>query len=262
MPIAPADARPRDPPAADKPAANVTAPGAWRYAGGHTSRIMFALALLTSAGLHGLLLFGSKLYTTKPPPPVAVEEIKVIRLAIPELKDLEEPERVATDEPVEQVDLAIPVPMQSDLPQLPRPNDFVQALNFASLLEQPELNNTNLTIIPEHFTRATRIAENIGKIFNLDDLDRHPEPMLQPAPTYPFALRREGIPATVLVEFIVDVQGRVLEAIVIDSSHSGFNEAAVLGVSKWKFRPGTKGGRKVNVRMRVPILFKVVDPLD
>lgn len=45
-------------------------------------------------------------------------------------------------------------------------------------------------------------------------------------------------------------------------SRKGFNEAAVQGVAKWKFRAGVRGGRKVNTQMRVPIVFRFDDPLD
>jgi len=30
-------------------------------------------------------------------------------------------------------------------------------------------------------------------------------------------------------------------------------------VSKWRFRPGKKGGRAVNTRMAVPIVFNITD---
>jgi hypothetical protein len=33
-------------------------------------------------------------------------------------------------------------------------------------------------------------------------------------------------------------------------------------VSRWKFRAGIKAGRKVNTRMRVPIVFKILDAID
>jgi len=31
------------------------------------------------------------------------------------------------------------------------------------------------------------------------------------------------------------------------------------GVSRWRFRPGMRGGRRVNTRMSVPIIFRVSD---
>ena len=207
--------------------------GSWHYDVRHGSRSALVAAILISAGLHVVLLFGANLLHRKPKVKPVEEAVPVIRLSIPDLKELEEPETSPNEDTSTLTDAAIPVPMQADLPQLPRPSDFVQALNFSSLIEQPDLSAARISIIPENFTRGTRIAESIGKIFNLEDLERHPEPTFQPAPVYPFALRREGLTATVSVEVIVDAQGRVLEPIIVSSTHSGFDEAAVVGVARW-----------------------------
>jgi protein TonB len=153
--------------------------------------------------------------------------------------------------------------MQADVPQLARPTDFVQQLNFASLLEQPDFSKLSIYVVPENIQSSGRnLAEQFGRIFNLNDLDRVPEPVLQPAPAFPVALRREVDTARVVVEFIVDVHGQVLHPVVIESTHVGFEDPALRGVGRWKFRAGVKAGRKVNTRMRVPILFRLLDSLD
>jgi protein TonB len=79
---------------------------------------------------------------------------------------------------------------------------------------------------------------------------------------FPFNLKREAITGQVRVEFVVDTEGRVRNAFVIETTHPGFDEAALTGVSRWRFRPGYKNGRKVNTRMQVPILFRIVDGLE
>jgi protein TonB len=234
----------------------------WRYDSRHVPRSAVVTALLASAALHILLLFGAKLLPSKTGRPARLAEAPTIRLVIPELKELEEPDPATSDDREPAPDLAIPVPMQADRPALPSPSDFVQPLNLASLVDAPDLSRSNLNIIPENYIGRTRIADKIGKIFDLGELDRPPEPVLQPSPTYPYSLRREGLSATVQVEFIVDLEGRVLDPIVVYTDHSAFNEAALSGVARWKFRPGMKGGRKVYVRMRVPIAFRVADLLE
>jgi protein TonB len=197
----------------------------------------------------------------RPPEKKAVkplEEERVIALIpLPELKELEEPEPVAADDQGEP-DPGAFVPMQQDVPQIPLASDFVQQMDFSSLLEQPDFSQVKVLTIPE--TRAMgRIAEKLGKIFNLSELDRVPEPLVQPPPVYPVSLRREGVRATVQVEFIVNTEGAVINAVAVESTRVGFEAAAIAGVSKWKFRPGMKGGRKVNTRMSVPIIFRIVD---
>ena len=219
------------------------------------------LAVLISASLHAGLLLGIGPPRKKVAARPADDGAFMIRLTVPDIKDLEEPEPLPTDE-APPVDLGIVVPMQADVPQLARPTDFVQQLNFASLIDQPDFSKLKVYVVPENIRTSGKLSEQLGKIFNLSDLDRVPEPVLQPPPYFPVSMRREAQTGTVAVEFIVDTQGRVLEPIVIESTHSGFDEAALAGVSRWKFRPGYKGGRKVNTRMRVPIVFKLLDPLD
>jgi protein TonB len=225
----------------------------WRYTAARSSRTAVATAIIISASLHVALLFGFS--RTHKAPRIIENRPPMIRLTIPELKDLEEPEPVAVEDSNPQVDLSTLVPMQADLPQLARPTDFVQPLNFASLLEKPDLSNITVTVIPENFHGGRKLAENFGKIFDLADLDRVPEPVIQHSPLYPGEMRREGIGGTVKVEFVVDVEGRVAETQVVETTHRAFNDAAVSAVSKWKFRPGVKNGRKVNTRMCVPIVF-------
>ena len=234
-----------------------------RYLGRRNSKTALLAAIAISSGLHAGLLLGFGTPRKKTAVAPVEEKVAIIRLALPEVRELEEPDPAPIDSDAPPPDPGILVPMQADVPQLARPNDFVQPLNFASLLEQPDFSKLNVYAVPEHIrSSGAKLAEQIGRIFNLDDLDRRPEPVLQPAPVYPVALRREGLSATVQVEFIVDVNGRVLDPLIFETSNSSFNDAALAGVSRWKFRPGIKTGRKVNTRMRVPIVFKVLDDID
>ena len=78
---------------------------------------------------------------------------------------------------------------------------------------------------------------------------------VQPQPVYPYEMRRAGITGEVNVGFIVDSNGDVRDAYVINSTHREFEVPAVQAVSKWKFRPGRRSGKAVNTRMSVPIVF-------
>lgn len=236
--------------------------GAWRYEGRRRSRAAWFVAVVLSAGAHAGLLLGLGSHRAKPVAPPAEERIIALRLAIPDLKELEEPEPATNENTEVTTSPAVLVPMQADVPQLVRPSDFVQTLNFASMLEQPDFSQLKVYAVPENMRGGGKLAEHIRTVFNLADLDRIPEPVFQPAPQFPTALRREARTATVRVEFIVDTEGRVIEPVVLESTHSGFDEAALAGVSRWKFRAGSKGGRHVNTRMRVPIVFKLLDSVD
>lgn len=220
-----------------------------------------AFAIALSLGIHVGLFFGMGRPKPKVVRPVESNLIS-LTFVMPQLKELEEPEAAPSEEAAIKPDLGLPTPMQADLPQIPLPTDFVQQLDFSSLIEKPDLSMAKVWTIPENIRRGSKPSEGMGNIFNLADLDRVPQPIVQPAPTFPVALRREVSKATVVVEFIVDIQGRVSNAFMVESTHPGFDEAAVTGVQKWRFRAGVRGGMKVNTRMRVPIIFKIVDDVD
>jgi protein TonB len=91
--------------------------------------------------------------------------------------------------------------------------------------------------------------------FNLSDLDQAPAIKYQASPVYPDSMKRPGISGEAVVDFIVDPNGNVRNAVAAHSSQREFEEPACAAVSKWKFRPGRKGGRAVYAHMQVPIVF-------
>lgn len=228
---------------------------AWRYPGKPHSKKYVAFAAALSASAHIALLFG---FNHKPKAAVHVAENTTLTLSLEfhELKELEEPEPTPTEDTGEKLDVGDLVPMLADVPHLPTPNDFVQEMDFSSLMEQPDLSHAKVVIIPEHIGHGGKIGEKLGKIFDLSDLDRAPVPTLQTPPVVPAFVKREFTMVTVQVEFIVTSAGQVVNAFARSSTDYRCNDAAVLAVSKWRFRPGIKNGHKVNVRMLVPIVFK------
>ncbi len=73
-----------------------------------------------------------------------------------------------------------------------------------------------------------------------------------PPPSYPSAARRGGQTGTVLVEFVVGEDGRVVSAHAKSSSPWPLlNDAAIRCVRTWRFPPG-----KVTKFVR-PIVFKL-----
>jgi TonB family protein len=227
----------------------------YRYDSQSPTRKLTGIAVFVSAALHAGVFFGIGPAEKKALPPPE-EFLMSLNLEFTEIKELEEEDVIVSDEPIDPVDAGVLVPMLADAPQVPQPTDFVQQLDFASLIEQPNLSATNITVIPEHISRG-KLGETLGTIFNLADLDRQPVPVFQPAPVVPPLLKQEGMSATVHIEFIVTAEGRVVNVMAVDSTNHGFNDAAIKGVGKWKFKPGIKNGRKVNTRMAVPIVFNI-----
>lgn len=78
-------------------------------------------------------------------------------------------------------------------------------------------------------------------------------------PIYPAALKLTKIDGNVVVEFVVDMTGRVRTPRVVSSSHPAFADFALAAVVEWRFAPGYKNGQPVNTRVRAPLVFKIAD---
>jgi periplasmic protein TonB len=80
-----------------------------------------------------------------------------------------------------------------------------------------------------------------------------------PAPAYPREELRRRIEGTVLLQVLVDVDGRPLDVLVQQSSgNRRLDEAARLQVLKrWTFRPAMQNGVAIQAMGLVPVVFKV-----
>lgn len=95
------------------------------------------------------------------------------------------------------------------------------------------------------------------RILDRSMLDNEPRTRSQVSPLYPAELKRLGLTGEVLVEFVVDETGRVLNPRVVRSSDRGFEESTLRAVVRWRFEPGKKDGRPVRFRMAVPVMFSL-----
>lgn len=102
---------------------------------------------------------------------------------------------------------------------------------------------------------ASGDGDDENRVFSLDELDKRPRAVFQRQPTYPRELTRSKRKGTVYVVFLVDTQGRVVNPRVQKSTDPAFETAALEAVRQWKFEPGTRNGKKVQSKVRVPITF-------
>lgn len=180
------------------------------------------------------------------------EEEHTIALKMPPIEPDEPDVKEVEDTPTPVVDFA--PPMQNDVPQIVQVDSFVQQI------QPPPPDNlkpvTGVINIPQGRLVA---GAGMGQIFDISQLDKIPQPTVQGRPLYPFEMRRAGITGTVTVEFIVQKNGAVRDAFAVKSTQREFEAEAVKAVSKWKFKPGQRGGAAVDTRMRVDIVFSLND---
>jgi TonB family protein len=89
-----------------------------------------------------------------------------------------------------------------------------------------------------------------------------PDTVHAPVPTYKQEPRytEEGkaahIQGIVMLQLVVDQQGRPTQITVLSPLGYGLDEAAIDAVAHWRFEPGTKGGKPVNVLAQVQVTFR------
>jgi protein TonB len=211
------------------------------------------VGLVVSITIH---LIAINPFSGKMPAPkrVAPPKDEIVQFEMPPL-DEEKEEKVEdlNDEPVQN---QLAPPSLVDLPTVVPVTAFTQPLTPPP---PPGLTASKGAInIP-----VTRPGANFGKgikdLFDINNLDQRPVARVQPGPQYPYEMSRAGISGDVVVEFIINTNGDVIDTRVVRSSHREFEVPAMQAVQKWKFKAGRKGGRPVNVRASQLIEFNLED---
>lgn len=197
--------------------------------------------------LHVGFLYG---FNGKPPPVVAraEEATPVIEMEMPPL-DEDKPEQVS-DLKDEAPDVLAP-PTLVDLPTTVPLNAFTQQIQPPP---PPGIATSNSLAIP--VTKTTSVTA-MKEVFDLSSLDQAPVVKFQAKPVYPFELKRAKVAGEVMVAFVVNTDGDVVDVRAVRSDVREFEAPAIAAVAKWKFKPGRKGNRAVNTKMQVPIGFSV-----
>jgi|GEM_PF-1124541 len=230
--------------------------GSWRYKTKRGRKMASLLAALFSLGVHTVILFGFNTKRIERPKPVETA-LLVTLVKMPELPDEPDDEIPDLDKGSE-VPEGVDVPRQADIPTtVILDNMMTQAFDPRSL--QPNLNitGTKLTTIPANVRIGGAGGKGIKEIFNLADLDRAPTPIFQPPPNIPPNLRQEGGDVNVMVEFIVNNKGEVVEARVLNSTDRRYDDIATAAVMKWRFKPGMKRGHSVAARIHQPFIITI-----
>lgn len=211
------------------------------------------IGLVVSVAVHLLALnpFAGK---QAPPKRVSVKEETVVQMEMPELPP-EEEEKVEElqDEPMENV---LAPPSLVDLPTVVPVNAFTQPLQPPPPPGMTAAKGAiNIPVNPP----GANFGRGIKDLFDINNLDQKPVGRVQNPPQYPYEMSRAGISGEVVVEFIINANGDVVDTRVIRSSHREFEVPAMQAVQKWKFKAGRKGGKNVATRVSQLIEFNLED---
>ncbi len=142
------------------------------------------------------------------------------------------PVEVPDDEILEDDDLDLDASLDIDEPlsDLPPPPP-------AEVEEEPE---------PEIFVIVEEMPELIGGLGDLQRKIRYPE-----------IAKKAGVEGRVIVQFVVNESGDVVDPVVVRGIGAGCDEEAIRAVRLAKFKPGKQRGKAVKVKMSLPITFKL-----
>jgi len=75
--------------------------------------------------------------------------------------------------------------------------------------------------------------------------------------SYPARARQQGLEGRVVLQYLVDTQGRVVDPIVVLSPHPLLSNAALNALKGVRFTPGKQQGEHVPVLLQMPIVFRL-----
>lgn len=97
-----------------------------------------------------------------------------------------------------------------------------------------------------------------GLVMTDDTVDTPPRAVFQAPMRYPPRAKSKGVKGYVVLSLLVGVTGEIEQVKVLESFPAGvFDEAALQGVSQWKFEPATYQGKVVRAWARQRIRFEL-----
>lgn len=78
-------------------------------------------------------------------------------------------------------------------------------------------------------------------------------------PDYPAALRAAGTEGHATISFIVDGEGRVRVPVIASATHADFGAVTLAALRQWRFAPGRRTGKIVQVIAERTVSFRLPD---
>lgn len=160
----------------------------------------------------------------------------------PEPQELPTPVEARVTIPVPEIDTPEPLPREDRLPE-----------------PDPAVVDPGAVALPDGFgdPPPPPPEPEDGPVYVVGEIEP-PEAIHAPRPRYPELARRAGRDGLVVLQAVIDRDGRVREVQVLRGAPFGMTEAAVAAVRGWRFRPATRGGGPVAVYYQLTVRFRQV----
>jgi TonB family protein len=83
-----------------------------------------------------------------------------------------------------------------------------------------------------------------------------PHAVFSPAPDYPASSSRSGVQGTVLIGFVVGIDGLPHDLKIVASVDKDLDKKALEAVQQWRFEPAVKDGQPVEAPLEVSVSFR------
>ena len=106
-------------------------------------------------------------------------------------------------------------------------------------------------------TPPATAPDNASKPLRVGGDVKPPKVVYDPDPQYSEAARRAHYQGTVVLWVVVEADGSPSRIRVARRIGMGLDEAAIVGVQRWRFQPGTRNGQPVPVQINVEVTFRL-----
>ena len=167
---------------------------------------------------------------------------------------------------MEIVSVPPPPPPPMDEPDEPEPEPEPEPPQMESTPEPLDISQLEVMLNPGfgdfmggdfgvQLKTALTNSEEMNEIFSSSELDQKARRLNVVQPRLTSSLLRQT-PATVVLIFIVDENGRVQDPKVQRTTNPSFDRSALSAIKQWKFEPAKVQGRSVSSRLRQSFSFE------
>jgi protein TonB len=198
----------------------------------------------------------------KPKPVIIKPESPPKKIVLPKKKvKKKKPEPIIKPEPKKEVVRAPAIIKKDVAPHKKEPSKLQPSFEIKDAeLAKEEPDGLSAEVARDTKGEEVSMAVDKGVLSSELPAVREAKPLyrINPPPSYPKIARRRGYEGTVILEVLVDRNGKVGDLRVSKSSgYRILDRAATASVKDWVFEPGKKGNQNVEMRVKVPIRFQL-----
>jgi len=148
-----------------------------------------------------------------------------------------------------------PEPELSVKPTVVMPPQITPSVNLEQL-------GNPISNIPIHSSGPGESGGFGGGVFRVGGGVSAPQVLYQEDPEYSEQARKANLQGTVVLTLVVQRDGSVRDIRVAQALGLGLDEKAIEAVAKWRFRPGTKSGKPVDVAATIEVTFRLLNDVQ